>query len=121
MSGGLERVIDAYIAAWNEPGAARRARLLDQAVVEDFVFEGPTGHFRGRKAVEDLIAAMRERMPGTEVVRTGGVHGQPARFGWQIRTLSGQPLLAGTDRAEVGKDGRLVRVEMEGFGATAST
>ena len=38
------------------------------------------------------------------------------RFGWQIRTSGGQPLLAGTDVAVVGDDGRLRRVEMEGFG-----
>ncbi|MGH9278793.1 MAG: nuclear transport factor 2 family protein [Acidimicrobiales bacterium] len=122
MSGGLERVIDAYVAAWNEPDAAARAKLLDEAVVDEFVFEGPSGHFRGRPAVEELIAAMRERMPGTEVIRIGDcivrAGGEPPRFGWEIRTVSGQPLLAGTDKAEVGDDGRLRRVEMEGFGGT---
>ena len=109
-------MIDAYVAAWNEPDAATRAQLLDQAVVDDFVFEGPNGHFRGREAVDKLIAAMQQRMPGTEVVRVGEADGDPARFGWQIRTTGGQPLLAGTDLAEVGQDGRLRRVEMEGFG-----
>jgi hypothetical protein len=118
MSGALERVIDAYVAAWNEPDAAARAKLLAEAVADDFVFEGPTGHFRGRQAVEDLITATRERMPGTEVVRTGPVSTEAPRFAWQIRTASGQPLLAGTDLAELAGDGRLRRVEMEGFAAT---
>jgi hypothetical protein len=114
-SGGLEQVLDAYVAAWNAIEPSARQRLLDEAVTGDFVFEGPTGRFGGREAVDKLIAAMQERMPSTSVVRIGpgeAVDGW-VEFGWEIRSDAGARLLGGTDVGELGPDGRLTRVEMK--------
>ena len=116
MGGGLEDVVSAYVAAWNAADPAERRRLLDEAVTDDFVFEGPTGAYKGRDAVANFIAEMQERMPSTEVVRTGPATaaGAFAEFGWEIRsTASGARLLGGADEADVGGDGRLTRVEMK--------
>ena len=116
MAGGLEDVVDAYVAAWNALHPAERRRLLDDSVTEDFVFSGPTGEFKGRDAVGTFIAAMQERMPSTEVVRAGRATsaGPFVEFEWEIRnTLSGARLLGGVDAGEVAADGRLSRVEMK--------
>jgi hypothetical protein len=116
VGGALEDVVDAYVAAWNALDPVVRQRLLADAVCDDFVFSGPTGDFKGREAVDTFIAAMQERMPSTEVVRTGPatIAVPYVEFGWEIRnTLSGARLLGGADAAEVGADGRLTRVEMK--------
>lgn len=117
--GALEEVVDAYVAAWNAVDPSERQRLLDKAVADDFVFEGPTGRFAGRAAVDDLITAMQERMPSTSVVRVGDAEaaGPFLEFGWEIRTSAGARVLAGIDAGEVGDDGRLTRVEMKSMGA----
>lgn len=118
MTGTVEYLLDAYVAAWNERDGVARAALLDQAVADDFLFEGPTGRFKGRHAVDELIAALQERMPGALVVRTGPIAAtEPVRFPWEIRRESGERLLGGTDVAEIGEDGRLRRIAMEGWGS----
>jgi hypothetical protein len=115
----VEDVVDAYVAAWNAVDPSERQRLLDKAVADEFVFEGPTGRFAGRVAVDELIAAMQERMPSASVFRVGAAEaaGPYVEFGWEIRTSAGARLLAGTDVGEVGQDGRLTRVEMKSMGA----
>lgn len=115
----LEQVVDAYVAAWNEVDPAERDRLLDEATTDDFVFEGPTGRFKGRAAVDGLIAAMQERMPSATVVRVGSAEAVDpfVTFGWEIRTEAGARVLAGVDAGELGPDGRLTRVEMQSMEA----
>ena len=105
----------AYVAAWNAIDPAERQELLDGAVTDDFVFEGPTGRFKGRDAVSDFIGEMQVRMPATEVVRTGPatVAASFVEFDWEIRSAAGGRLLGGTDSADLGDDGRLARVEMK--------
>jgi hypothetical protein len=119
VGGGVEEVVNAYVAAWNATEPSERRRLLDDAVADDFVFAGPTGQFKGREAVGTFIAAMQERMPSTEVVRTGPatVAATFVEFGWEIRTSAGVRLLGGADWAETGDDGRLTRVEMKSMHA----
>ena len=116
MARGLEAVVDAYVAAWNALDPAARRSFLEDSVTDDFVFSGPTGEFKGMDAVDTFIANMQERMPTTEVVRTGAASVAPpyVEFRWEIRnTSSGVRLLGGVDGAEVGPDGRLTRVEMK--------
>lgn len=113
---GLEQIVDAYVAAWNATDPVERRRLLDDAVSDDFVFEGPTGAFKGREAVGAFIGEMQQRMPSTEVVRSGAATaaGTFVEFGWEIRnTATGARLLGGADWADVADDGRLSRVEMK--------
>lgn len=114
MSTELEAVLDAYIDAWNEPEPTARARLLAAALDEEAAFSGPTGDFRGREAIAALIEAIRSRMPGAAVVRTGpaSTTGGDIRFAWQIRTGGGGVLMEGVDEIERGRDGRLTLVRM---------
>ena len=106
----LEASVDGYVAAWNEADPVVRSDLLAAAVTDDFEFTGPTGTFRGRQAVEGLIVALRTRMAGASVVRTGPLDG--ATFRWSIVTAEGASLLEGVDEVEAGPDGRLRRISV---------
>lgn len=110
MPEGLEAAVDAYIAAWNSPDPAERARLLARAVSDDFEFHGPTGTFRGREALAALIVALQTRMAGATVVRLGPV--TEGVFRWAVLAPAGTSLLEGTDEAEVAGDGRLRRISV---------
>jgi hypothetical protein len=101
----LERVVDGYVAAWNEADPVLRRDLLTESVTDDFEFTGPTGTFRGRDAVEGLIVALRTRMAGAIVARLGPV--EAGTFRWAIVTAGGATLLEGVDEVEAGPDGRL--------------
>lgn len=113
MEASLERAVDAYVAAWNEADPAERRRLLDEAVSDDCAFVGPTGTFTGRDALERLIAALRERLPGGSIVRLERDRDDaPASFRWQVLDADGATVMEGTDVVDAAKDGRLGRIEM---------
>jgi hypothetical protein len=102
---GLEEVLDAYVAAWNEPDPEARRRLLERSLADGCTFEGPTGRFVGRDAIDRFIGALQGRMPGARVERVGPADGEA--FSWRICTADGRMLLAGHDLVEVDGDGRL--------------
>jgi len=106
----LERAIDGYVAAWNEPDPVRRTELLSASVSDDFEFTGPTGTFRGRDAVEGLIVALQTRMAGARVARLGPV--DRGTFRWSIVMAGGVTLLEGVDEVEAAPDGRLARISV---------
>ncbi len=110
MPEGLEAAVDAYVAAWNEPDAGERARLLADAVADDFEFHGPTGTFRGREAVEGLIVTLQTRLGDARVVRQGPV--ADGVFRWAVVSPAGVTLLEGHDEATAGDDGRLAHVSV---------
>lgn len=111
--GALHEVLEGYVAAWNETDPTRRGELVRRWLAEDFAFSGPTGTFRGHRAIEDLIEAIRSRMPGAGVVMTGvETKGGDIQFAWQVRSAQGGVVMQGTDRVVVGDDGRLAAIEM---------
>ncbi len=111
MGTPLESVLDAYVDAWNEPDAARRRALLERSITDDCLFEGPLGALTGREAVERLIVAMQDRMPGTSIVRVGAPEeGDELRFRWEVQTAEGERLMSGVDTVDVAGDGRLRRI-----------
>lgn len=110
----LEKMIDGYLAAWNERDADRRAELLAQAVTEDCVFVGPLGEARGRTALGAAITEAQDMAPDALVERVGPVEpgvppDVPPGFRWRIRS-QGSTLLQGTDVVECSDDGRLRRI-----------
>ncbi len=107
-------VVAAYDAAWNEPNATERRRLLERSFTEDGVLIEPRGRFEGRDAILERIASFSERFPGARVLLTSGVdeHHGFVRYAWTIVGADGSVLLEGIDFAELGSDGRLRRVIM---------
>ena len=43
----MDQVLAAYFAAWNEPDAEERSRLLELAVTDDAELIDPTGRWQG--------------------------------------------------------------------------
>lgn len=114
MQPEVESLLDAYVEAWNEPDPERRGALLETALAPEAAFDGPTGTFRGRHAIGQLIDAVRSRMPGAAVERQGpasAVPGGVIRFSWRIRTSSGCVVMEGCDDVELA-GGRLAVVRM---------
>ena len=110
----MPEVVAAYDAAWNEPDATERRRLLERAFAEDGVLIEPRGRFEGREAVLERIGGFWERFPGARVLLTSGVdeHHGFLRYAWMIVVADGSALLDGIDFAELRSDGRLRRVIM---------
>ena len=111
MSDGLEDVLDAYVAAWNEAEGDARRRLLEQAVAEDCAFSGPLGSMRGREALDSQIVEARDFLPGATVVRLGPAEqDDDIRFRWAIRSASGATLAEGVDVVVLADDRRLASI-----------
>ena len=86
MPADYKEVVAAYDAAWNEPDADGRLRLLDQAFAEDGMLIEPRGRFKGRQAVLERLAGFRSRFPGARVELTSGLdeHNGFIRYSWTI-------------------------------------
>ena len=105
----VERVIDAYCAAWNEPDRARRREMLSAVWRAEATYTDPTAHVAG---VDQLVAHIEKvlaRRPGARVVRTSAVdaHHGFVRFAWRVVQADGTLLPEGIDFAEVDNDGAI--------------
>jgi len=105
----VERVIDAYCAAWNEPDRARRREMLSAVWRAEATYTDPTAHVAG---VDQLVAHIEKvlaRRPGARVVRTSAVdaHHGFVRFAWRVVQADGTLLPDGIDFAEVDNDGAI--------------
>jgi hypothetical protein len=106
-----EHAVDTYLAAWNEHDLRARRSLLEKALTEDAELTGPTGTFTGYDAIERLIAALRERMGGARIVRSGDLE-DGGSFAWQVLAADGTVLLSGRDDTDRAADGRLRSVRV---------
>lgn len=113
-----EQAVDDYVAAWNERDDEARRASLERAVTDDCEFEGPTGIFRGRPALDGLIVALQARMGDTLVARTGPLD-EDLCFGWVVQTAGGVALLVGVDVVDTAADGRLSRIAVRTAPAVA--
>ena len=121
MPAAVDAHLDDYVAAWNTVEPAQRMLLLDRAMDPSATFTGPTGTFRGREAILELIEALQARMPGASVVRDGPVvvdEEGVIRFGWQIRRSNGGVVMEGVDEVETAADGRIALVRMHAGAGT---
>ena len=108
----LERLIDAYCAAWSEPDAGRRDAILAEVWADDATYTDPRGVASGRSELSALIGKVLAGRPGAKVIRTSAVdaHHGVARFAWRVVRADGAMLPEGIDFAEVGGDGKLARI-----------
>jgi len=88
--------IDAWFAAWSEPDAAARERLLDGAVVDGVLFRDRFSLVEGRADLDPHLAAVHQFMPGMTLTRQGMVRHCQA-------TVLADWVAAGPDGAEQGR------------------
>ena len=105
-------IIEAYIAAWNEPDAGKRRKLLDTAWADDGAYCDPLADIAGRDALDGLIAAFHAQRPGASIERVSAVdqHHDKVRFAWAFKDAAGNTQVAGIDVGELAADGRLSRI-----------
>lgn len=98
-----------YVAAWNEPDAARREVLLD-AFSTDGRYVDPTVDVSGREAFAAHLAAFRDTQAGATLARTGCVRqaGDWYLFEWTMQ--SGGTTTPGTDVVQLDEEGRVALV-----------
>ena len=68
-----KETIEAYMAAWNEPDEAKRAKLLDKCWADAGTYTDPMSDVAGREALAAVIAGFRQQMPGAGLAFTSGI------------------------------------------------
>ena len=105
-------LVDAHLAAFSAPDAASRRTLIEQAWA-------PTGHFAdplfaatGHDEIDALAASVPGLYPEHVFTRTSGIdlHHDHARYAFAFTAPDGTVVIDGTEVAQVGSEGRLVRV-----------
>jgi hypothetical protein len=111
---GMDEVLSAYFAAWNEPDIEVRRQLLSQCVESNTELVDPTGRWQGVEGLAERIERYRAAAPGTTVVPASDVdaHNDVVRYAWAIIDPEGRNILDGMDVAERTPEGRLRRILM---------
>lgn len=104
--------VDAYIDAWNEPAADRRAEIIAEVMTGDCAYVDPAKQLYGQAALVECIGELLDRHPGRRIVRTSEVdaHHLVCRFTWQLVNADGTTGPESIDFVEFAEDGRISRV-----------
>lgn len=108
----LTALIDAHLAAYADPDAARRAAAVQRVWAQDGRLIDPPLAATGHAAIGQQADHLLAQFPGHRFVRSSGIdsHHRMARYAWQLVSPDGAVVLDGIDIAEVDADGRLVQV-----------
>lgn len=89
----------AYLAVWNEPDAAARARLLAETWTPDATYVDPLGAAPSPGALSETIGGVHSRFPGFRFALIGAPdgHGDHIRFTWGLGPEGQEPPVIGTD------------------------
>jgi len=105
-------LIDRYIAAWNEPNAARRRALIAETFGPAATYLDPVAKAEGHDRIDAMIAGVQARFPGHRFRRVGRVdeHNDRLRFQWALAEGDAEPMVIGTDIAVLSADQRMTSV-----------
>lgn len=105
-------VVNSYLAAWNEPDAAKRASHLAAAWADDGVYVDPVSRGEGRAELDAIITGFHAQRPGSRIALMSGIdqHHDQIRFRWDFLDETGKALVSGIDVGEVAADGRLSKI-----------
>lgn len=104
--------VDAWFAAWSEPDAERRSRILDATVNADIRFRDRFSLVEGRADLDPHLAAVHVFMPGNRLERTGQVRQCQGTVlaDWVVRRADGGEMGRGTNVFALDADGRIAEV-----------
>jgi len=109
MPSPAELAAQTYVAAWQEPDAVTRGRLLDGCFAADGRIVSPGAVIRGRAAlaaaIDDLLADPRGL--SARLVSTIDAQGPLFRFRSVVEDRDGRIVFDGFDAGEVDADGRI--------------
>jgi hypothetical protein len=108
----VSNTIDTWFASLNELDAGKRAGLVEQAWAGDGRWVDPPFEGEGHRAITDMVDAVYQQYPDHRFRRASAIdaHHDAVRYGWELVNRDGLVVLAGTDIAQLGDDGRLQRV-----------
>lgn len=104
--------VDAYLSAYGEPDAGRRAELIERAWAPDGRLIDPPLTGEGHQGISEMADAVQRQFAGHRFRRTSDVdaHHGHLRFAWELVGPEGTVALAGMDAGELADDGRLRRI-----------
>jgi hypothetical protein len=107
------KLIDNYIAIWNEADPERRRELIAQTWTDDATYVDPMMTGAGRDGIDAMIAGAQQQFPGHRFELAGApdAHHDRVRFTWHLKPIAGGDTVAvGVDFGVVAEDGRLSSV-----------
>jgi hypothetical protein len=108
----VERCIDTYVAAWNEPDPDKRTQLLAKVMAGSGGYSDPARRVDGTVGLVEYIGDVLSTYPGAQIIRTSevDVHHLFGRFTWRLVRSDGMRLQDSVDFVEFTRDGRIHRV-----------
>jgi hypothetical protein len=108
----LEKLVDAYCAAWSAADLAERRMLLGEVWEETGIYIDPTVVCANRDELAQHIGKVQQRYPGAKVIRTSALdhHHDLLRFAWKMVLADGKSLPEGVDFGELSSNGKLRRI-----------
>ena len=105
----VDRIVDSYIAAWNERDPERRRAAVARTFTEDAAYLDPLMSGEGVDGIAAMIGAAQEQFPGHRFTLAAGpdAHHDRVRFGWTLSANGDEPVARGVDFALRAEDGRL--------------
>jgi hypothetical protein len=109
---GVDSVIDAYVATWNETDPARRRAGIAEAWAEAGSYRDPLMKSDGHAGVDAMLAGVQSKFPGFVLKRTSKIdtHNGAVRFSWSLGPAAGPSIVEGVDFCALASDGRLASV-----------
>jgi hypothetical protein len=104
-------LINTYLAAWSEPNAPERLRLLESVWEETGTYTDPTSELADRDALDAAIGQFLLSYPGAVASIAGPVeaYGRHVHFPWVIQFENGTKL-PGHDYGELSRDGKFAKI-----------
>jgi len=108
---GIDALFADYVAAWSEPDAVARQRLLEAVWYEAGAYTDPISQASNRAELDAIIARFLGENPGAAFTVAGKIdhHHSYVRFFWTLRFASGAEM-SGMDYGEVSPDGKLIKI-----------
>jgi hypothetical protein len=107
---GYMKIIEQYIAAWNETDADARRALIDQTWAAECSYIDPMAELHGRDEIDGGIAGVQQMFGGLVFSLAGPVdaHHSQARFTWHLGPADGgEPVVIGFDVAVLDEAGQI--------------
>lgn len=104
----MSDVIERYLACWNETDPAARRALIEQHWSPELSYVDPLVAVTGPDGLDATIAGAQAQFPGFVFTPAGAVesHHDVARFSWGLGPAGAEPVVIGSDVAELDEDGR---------------
>lgn len=108
----LEKMVDAHLAAYCEPDAARRLALIREIWSDGARLVDPPLEASGHAGIADQAATLLAQFPGHRFERSTALdaHHGFIRYGWKLVNPAGETAIAGVDFMDLDVDGRIGRV-----------